>query len=358
MKSVVALLAVLAAAPLAFGQPVSLYADGDRQPIRITVEGLVQRFTDDGENLAEVSAPLGVYLPLGERVALGLNANYASVSGSEIDRFGGFGDVQLVASLFQPIGTGSLVASIGVNATTGAKSLSPDAFRAATLAAQTVYDLRVPTFGQGLRVVPAVTYAFPAGDRLALGLGASYQYRGPYAPLDAATELDPGEEVLVTIGADLEVSPSASASLDLSLGFNGTDRWGDVAYEPGNTVAVTAQYLVLFGLHEVRAVARFRSRGEGQVPDDAFSAQTAVPTQLVFLGDIRLQLLPGVALGVLGRFRSYGESALFAEPQRLIDFGLAPALRVTDEVGLSGRFVFTTGSFTGFTAGGGLHLSL
>ncbi len=345
------------AAPV-LGQPSALYVSAERQPIRVTMEGIYQRFTDEGEDISEFSVPLGIFLPIGNTVALSLQTNYASVSGSDVATVSGLGDAQFVASYFQPAGTGSIVFSVGVNATTGQNALSFDEFRTSALAGQTAYDLRVPTFGQGLRVAPAVTYAFPVGERLALGLGASYQYRGPYEPLDdLPDEYDPGEEILLTAGVDLEVTPTSSFSVDLSFGVNGTDTFGAITYEPGNTMTATAQYLLYLGFHQVRAVARYRARGEGDLPDLAAAAETAVPTQILFLTDARFQVNPKVEVGALARVRNYSESALLGEAQTLFDIGLAPSAVVTDQVTLTSRFVYTLGGFSGFTAGGGLQLS-
>ncbi|MEP0548477.1 MAG: hypothetical protein ABJF88_16185 [Rhodothermales bacterium] len=352
-----ALLATLTA-PLAVGQPTSLYASADRQPIRVSMEGLYQRFSDDGEDISEFSVPLGIFLPIGNAVALSLQTNYASVSGSDVTTVSGLGDVQFVASYFQPAGTGSVVFSVGVNATTGQNALSFQEFQTSALAGQTAYDLRVPTFGQGIRVAPAVTYAFPAGDRLALGLGASYQYRGPYEPLeDLPDQYDPGEEVLLTAGAELEINPTSSFSVDLSYGINGTDTWGAITYEPGNTVTATAQYLLYLGFHEIRTVARYRARGEGDLPDASATAETAVPTQILFMTDARFQVTPTVEVGALARVRNYGESALIGDALTLFDIGLTPSAVVTEQVALTSRFVYTLGGFSGFTAGGGLRLS-
>ncbi len=358
------LLLLVFAAPLALGQPTeqepaALYARGNTPPPRITFEGVFQRFEDEGEDITEISVPLSVYLPIGPNIALGLSTNYATVSGSQIETLSGVGDVQIVTSYFQPAGDGSLVVSLAFSASTGDTALSFEEFRTATLAGQTVYDLRVPTFGQGIRVSPSVTYAFPVGDRTALGLGASYQYRGPYEPLDdQPDQYDPGEEILLTAGADLEITPTSSVSLDLSLGLNGTDSWGTVEYEPGNTTAATLQFLKLLGLHEVRLVARYSERGEGDLPLSVSAAEVAVPTRLVVMGDARFQVAPTFRVGVLARARRYGESALFAEGQTLTDLGLMPMVEVSETLSLSGRFVYTLGSFSGFTAGGGVSIAL
>jgi hypothetical protein len=361
-RLLLALLLLAVAAPAWAQQPSALYASGERQPIVVSMEGLYQRYTDDGEDISEVSVPLGIRVPIGNNIALGLQTNYASVSGSDIETVSGIGDVQAIASYFQPVGVGSLVLSIGFNATTGNSALTFDELRTSTLAGQTAYDLRVPTFGQGLRVAPAVTYAFPVGERVALGLGASYQYRGPYEPLeDLPDQYDPGEEVLLTAGADLEITPTSSFSVDLSLGINGSDSFGpegnEQAFEPGNTVTATGQYLLLLGFHEIRAVARYRGRSAGDLPDSALDAETAVPTQFQFFTDGRFELTPTVELGARLRARYYGESALFEDAQTLFDIGVRPAVAVTEQVGLMARFDYTLGSFSGFTAGGGLRLS-
>lgn len=354
------LLLALGTGPVSYGQepPAALVASGDARPASVSVETIYQRFNDDDASIAEVSVPLSLHLPLGNNLSLGLRSNYAAVSGDDLETTAGIGDVQLTASYFQPLGAASLVASLGLNATTGASTLSFDEFRTATLASQTVYDLRVPTFGQGIRVAPALTLALPAGERAAVGFGLAYHYRGPYEPLrDVGDQYDPGEEVLLTAGADVQLGEASSASLDLSFGLNGTDRWGSLDYEPGHSFAATAQYLLFLGFHELRAVARYRTRGEGDLPEAAAPAETVVPTQMAFLIDGRYEVNPEVRVGALARVRSYGESVLFPERQTLFDLGLTPEWAATERVALVGRFVYTLGSFNGVTAGGGLRIA-
>jgi hypothetical protein len=369
-RSLCSLLLVALAVPVAHAQapsPSALYADDERQPVQISVGGVYQTYSNDDEEITEFSIPLSLRLPFGDNIALSLQTNYATVDvsedGEEVATVSGIADVQAIASYFQPVGAASLVFSLGVNATTGNSALAFDEYQTLTIAGQTAYDLRVPTFGQGLRVVPAVTYAFPVGERVALGLGASYQYRGPYEPLeDLPDAYDPGEEVLLTAGADLEITPTSSVSVDASFGLTGDDEFGTEGnmrvYEPGNTVAVTGQYLLLWGFHELRAVARYRARGTASFPDSPVNAETAVPNQIQFLTDGRFELSPTFDLGARARVRLFGESAIFGEPLTLVDLGLFPAFMATERLGLTGQFVYTLGSFSGFTAGAGLRLAL
>ena len=347
--------------PAGYGQdlPSALVAGGATRPAHVSLETIYQRFSDDDASISEVSVPLSLYLPLGKSLSVSLRSNYAAVSGDDLETTSGIGDVQVTTSYFQRLGAASLVASLGLNATTGASALSFEEFRTATLASQTVYDLRVPTFGQGIRIAPALTLAFPAGDRAALGLGLAYHYRGPYEPLrDVGDQYDPGEEFLLTAGADVQLGEASAASVDLSIGLYGQDTWGGLTYEPGNSFAATAQYLLGLGFHEVRAVARYHTRGEGEVPEAAVSAETVVPTQLQFLVDGRYEVNPEVRVGALARVRTYGESVLFPERQTLFDLGLAPEWSASDRVAVVGRFVYTLGSFSGLTIGGGIRAAI
>lgn len=365
MKCLLALVIVAGLCPQSYGQtqpsgeqPSSLYATGAPRPVWVSVETVYQRFGNEGEHIAEVSVPLSLHLPIGNALSMSLRSNYATISGSNLATTSGIGDVQIITSYFQEVGTASVVASLGLNATTGMSGLSTEEFRTATLAAQTVYDLRVPTFGQGLRVAPSLTLAFPAGERAALGIGLSYQYRGPYEPIrDLGDQYDPGEEILLTGGADVQLGDATSASLDFTFGLNGIDSWGALAYDPGNSVAVTAQVQQALGVHELRAVGRYRSRGEGELPDIAIGAETVVPTQLWLLLDGRYEASPAWHVGALARVRSYGESALFSESQTLFDVGLVPEWSGSGRVGFIARFIYTLGSFSGVTAGGGLRVS-
>src|SRR5690606_28120510 len=105
--------------------------------------------------------------------------------------------------------------------------LSSEEFRTSVLLSQHVYGFRVPVLGQGFNAAPGLTVAVPVSDRVVVGVGFAYQYRGAFEPLDDGRSYDPGDEVLVTGGLDAALSDTWTISGDASYALYQTDRLDD-----------------------------------------------------------------------------------------------------------------------------------
>lgn len=363
MRRLLALsLALLAAGaptaqPTAGGAATPLYTGAERPPAQVSLSTLYQRVEGDGVELSQLSVPLGLFLPITRDLGFSLNAYYAASDGPDMAGVDGFADAQAALSYRVPVGAGSAVLSVGVNAPGGGAALTAEKAETAFLIGQGFYAFRLPTLGQGFNVAPGVTYAVPVGERVVLGVGALYQVRGPFEPrAEIDDAYDPGDEVLLTGGADVQIAPGASLALDVTYIGYGTDEWVGQSYQTGDAVAVTARWAQAVGPHEVVVLGRVRRKAETEVPPETaafLAADAAVPTQGRVLASARLRLSPAVRLGVAAQGRYYDASDVFSE-KALVDLLLTPEVAVSRGAALVGRLGGTLGDIQGLEAGAGV----
>jgi len=362
MKYTLVLFLVLGWVGEGFAQESALYLSSQQPPVRISAGVLYQQYAEDGGDIAELSIPVALFVPVGRSLAFSVIASQATATGDTLETVSGISDAQVGLSYYQRVGQSSVVVSFGVNLPSGKRELTQQEFETSIFLSQHFYNFRVPGFGQGFNIAPGIVWAFPVGEGVVLGVGASYQRKGGYKPQDGmADDYDPGDEVLLTGGLDYRVSPTANVSADVTYTIYGGDVLGDAdVYQTGDKLTATVQWLGYLRANELRLVARYRSQAKSSRPavvDTTDKALRTLPAQVLLLGAYRHQLSPRISLGVLAQGRLFGETDVF-ESRTLFDVGLAPAVALSDQVTLRTRFLYTLGDFTGFEAGAGLDVAL
>lgn len=322
----------------------------------------------DTVDVSEITIPLSFYYPVNRNFSVTLRGNGASASGDNLESVGGMTDTQLGFSYL--LENANLVFNLGFNLPTGKKKLSIEEFTTSGLISNNVFNFNTPNFGQGLNVNAGFTWAIPAGDAFVFGLGASYQYKGSFKPLEAlAEDYSPGDEILVTGGFDARVGSTATFSTDAIFTLFGTDKIGDAeVFSPGNRVVLNAQFRNYFGFNEFWLFARFRSRAKNEqaaILGQALVKETenSNPKQFEVMSHYRLRLNPNIYLRILAEGRFYEKTALDFSGVNLFGGGLAPEFTISRSVTVPVVFKFFTGSFkdgpslTGLEIGAGLNIS-
>lgn len=366
------LLLLVLAVPSAWGQRNDLgdrsdiYLSSQQRPVDIVLGAVYQTYTDatgpEDLEITELSTPVALFIPVGRSLGLSVLTSYATVSGDGLETVSGPSDVKVGASLYQRIGAGSLVMSVGANIPAGATEFTAEEYPTVVAQSQHVYNFRVPTYGQGFSVAPGFTFAYPVSERVVLGIGGSYQVRGGYRPnvtLDA--DYNPGDELLVTGGFDVRLSRTLNLSADVTYTTYDADTVEEAeVFDAGDKITATGQLLGRFGFNELRLLARYRSLDKSTIPAAAGlperSLQT-LPAELFLRGSYRQQVARGFSIGLLGQARIFEEAA-FYDALTLIDVGLLPTIGFSRSVALETRLIYTTGDIEGFEAGGGLAIRL
>lgn len=363
-RTVAAFAAVgLAASTCAHAQYAGPASPGVRPAAVVTTGAHYQRFAlEESGHIEEISFPVYAAVPVGPSTSVSLRVSPASAGGRGHESLAGLSDVQLTAGHAGTIGSGSFVVSLGLNLPSGKRSLSSDEFETTVQLSQNFYDFRTPTFGQGFNASPGITWAVPIRENLVLGLGATYQYKGGFQPLEEMDEeYRPGSELLLTGGLDLRVGPAAALSGDVTYTRYGTDRIGtEDVFEAGDQVLATTQFLMHRGFDELRLVARYRNRGRGTlvaagIPNG--SALRTLPNQLDLLGSYRMRTSTSTAISFFSGVHYYDGTDVFSS-RLLLSLGVGPERAISEQVGLWTRFSSRLGDFTGLEVAAGLRFEI
>ncbi len=226
----------------------------------ITIMPYYQRWSvRDNFDFSEFSTSVSLYVPAGREWSLLLRGLPASVNG-DVTRLSAFTDTQL--GLSYHVENPDIVFTLGVNLPTGKKELTQDEFGTSIILSNSVFNLQVPNFGQGLNISPGLVYATPLSDDLVLGLGISYQYKGSYKTLANYDDYNPGDEVVVTGGFDVRLEEATNLSADIVVTTYGTDKLGsDDVLSPSTKIAVNAQLLKGLGSDMLTLFGQFLLKG-------------------------------------------------------------------------------------------------
>lgn len=318
----------------------------------------------DGVKFSEASAVISLYTPLSRVASVSVRAAGGGSSG-DVNSLSGLADGQVTVNYH--LERANVVLSLGVNLPSGKKKLTQEEFETSGLISNTIFHMQIPGFGSGFGIDPGVIWAVPVSEEFVLGLGASYQYKGKFQPLEEFGDYDPGDEILVTGGCDVKVGEGAAFSLDAVFTTYGKDKLdGEEVFAAGNKVAVNAQFRKQFRVDELWLLVRYRSRGKAQiqlgnifVPED----EKTEPDQFEISGSYTIGISDRFSLSILAEGRFYQKTPADFSGVTLGGVGLAPTFKVSENLSIPARFKFLTGktkdakTLTGIEAGIGVVVS-
>ena len=326
--------------------------------MRVSVGMIGQSYqTADGVRLQQFSTPLMIRVPLGPRSSLSLQATAAITEGPTAEALGGMGDIRISGSTRRSMGPGQIVAGLRATLPVGTTGLSPEEFDTTVLVSRDHFRFRTPVYGQGFGFAPSLLYAIPLSGGVAVGIGVMYQYRGSYEPFaDMVDAFSPGDDLVLTAGLDLRLSRAWVVSVDGVYSFYAEDRLGETAiFRSGDQFIAGGVLEGQIGFDTVRLAVRYRERGRAEVPQVGGPAVPALQTVADYVsGRLAYRAHLSNAFSVEGHIegRQYAASDV-VDRLRLLDLGLRPQWRITRDIQLRGRLVYTVGSFDGIEAGVG-----
>ena len=161
------------------------------------------------ESASQLTVPISLSVPLGERWTVDLSGAYASGTVSlatrdtslDVDRYAvnGLTDLRLRAT-GRVIGD-NVIVTLGVNVPTGKTSLNGEEFSAMRVLAAPAFAFQTPTLGLGAGGTAGVVVAYEAAG-WAWAFGGSYELRSAYDPVTFVGELNPSDAVHLSVGGD------------------------------------------------------------------------------------------------------------------------------------------------------------
>ncbi|HDQ45835.1 MAG TPA: hypothetical protein ENN17_10125 [bacterium] len=303
--------------------------------------------SDTLADASQLGISMELYMPFGRQTAFLIKTGQARFETAGLPGLSGFGDTQLAMQYYLP--DRYLLFQMTVNLPTGKQQLTIEEFRSSIALGHSYYDFRMPNMGQGLNLIPGVSWAGPLNENLMLGLGAACQISGSFQPLmNRDAKYNPGNEFLITGGADYRFSDIASLSADLIVSFYGTDEYDTArVYKSGTKIVASMQYQRYAGFNHLRILARYRSRTkslsviEGKLVEEA---EKTYPDYLIVSGQYTLRMNPQTSLAVLLENRHFFNIAAL-KSLNLVGIGLTPMYQMGPRIALLGRLRYQTGAF-------------
>lgn len=349
---------------VAHAQSASALLAGQRQPLQVTVVPVYQAYTLYEQTTTEISVPVTLFVPIRRNWGVSVRAAWAQVSGDGVTDLSGITDAQTYVSYYQPLGKGSIVLGMGLNLPSGKQQLTQEEFATLALLSRNAYNFQTPSFGLGLGFSPSFTLAYPIGEGLAVGVGAAYQYRGGFVPLENMPDpYDPGDEILVTGGFDARLSRTVSLVADVTYTMYDIDTVGEAeVFEAGDKLVTTVQLRHRGVRTQSWLLARYRSRAksslavaEGTLVEEA---EKVLPNQADVMAGFRTVLAPSFAVGLRAEVRHFDETMALPGVQTIYGLGGTVEVIATPQLRIPARFVYQGGDISGIEVGVGLHVRL
>jgi hypothetical protein len=312
-----------------------------RQDRFIRINPIYQNWSLSGSNhIAEFSAPVFLYVPFGYHLSFDLQTSPAMVSGNPYSKLQGMTDVQ--AGVSYHLESLNSVLNVGVNIPSGQKELTAQEFETSHLISLYHFDLRTPNFGQGLNLSTGLSWARPFSPRFVLGLGAAYQYRGPYKPIQGMVfNYDPGDEIALTSGFDYKANETTSLSLDLTFTSYKMDMIDkEKAFGSGNKIVANFKYDKYFAFDELLLMVRYRSKDKNRV---AIAGQflkeeeKSLPNHFEVRGLYKHRYSPLWNMGFFMEGRFIQKTAIYSS-MNIYGIGLMPEYTLHANMSLLGHF--------------------
>lgn len=328
----------------------------ERQPVRIAIDPTYQHYeTEEDHALTEASTWLTAAVPIGRRFNAHVRVGYAQMGSDSLAQVRGLTDASVTGTYAQPVGDGSVVFALRVNAPMGKQELSEEETVTSRLISENFYDFRVTSFSRGLAISPQITWAVPVGDRFALGIGAGYQHQRGYRPqANLEDPYVPGDGLGANGGVDYRVTDQSALGLDVTYRRYRPDRVGESRrFDAGSRVAGTIRYLIRSGFTTGRIVARYASWEESEFGYELMRGpdrDQVLPPHGMILGSYRTRLSQGTYLRMRLSGHWYGET-LQSREKWLGRVRVQPSVELGDILTVAPHVQVTAGSYLGVSGG-------
>lgn len=317
----------------------------------LRVMPLYQRWSSDSSAFSEFSSVVSVYQPVSRNASVSLYGSFGSASG-DLTSLSGAAEVQLSGNYF--LESANLIFSLGLGIPSGKKKLTGDEFLTSVFITNNVFRFQVPHFGTGFNLAPGIIWALPVNDDFVLGLGASFQYRGSYNPLENLGSYDPGDEVSETVGLDVRIDETSSLSGDVVFTHYGKDKLdGSDVFSPGNKVLGVLQFKKYFSLDELLLLATFRTKAK---PDIGIGNNQ--PNQAEVLGAYTAHFTDKVVVQFSLEGRFFQETTAPFSGYNLVGVGVMPEFTLSESVRVPLRIKYMNGKATNSGALSGIEAGL
>ncbi len=313
-------------------------------------------FEDVDEGLQEVCAPTTAYIPVRPDLSLTISGTPGSASWDQL-KLSGMSDTWIRGTYRVPGGRTMLHAGLGLptgktKLKIAADSLGMEEFDLSRIIGQNIFRFRLPVFGQGLAAKIGAGAAFPAGENVVIGAGAHYIYHGSFEPVDADSfDYQAGGEAALFGGVDVQVSPTAKWSVNLSYTLYGRDKLNDeTVYASGEKLLINSSFTGKLGPGTLTAWLNWRQKGKneywihtGTQTERQTEKKNSNGPQTELDAAWRIPWRPQAAFSILATGRFYGQNDYRTGGADVYGAGAGVDARVSSQLSVSLSLIGLTG---------------
>ncbi len=312
---------------------------------------VIQKWTIENlkDPISEGTFPFEVIYPLRENLNVQINHSPA------FSRFGDNGLSGLSDTWLRSTYTfldNQAVASLGLGLPTGRTELDSSETNVSKLISQNALKFRLPVFGQGLTLSAGVMYVYSINEKMTIGAGVNYVFRGKYKYSKLVSDdYNPGDQFGLNLGLDYIIIPKLRSNVDFIFNYYTTDKLNNTKMFLSGAKFSTKmgfQYQVSFGYLWLRAYYRSKAKnetwnGQALVPDEKNNNITQKELDL----GAKMGISDIFYLTVSGEVRSYSENEVKEGWVDLLGGGLRYELLMSEKLTISMGFklFFGNGKF-------------
>ena len=314
-----------------------------QQPSGIFRTGVVlQKWSIENMNdpISQGTFPIEVIYPVRENINLQINHS-PGISQYAGNILSGLSDTWIRGTY--SLSNKRVLISFGVGLPTGKTQLKTSEMTISYLLSQNIFKFRLPVYGQGLTLNGGVMYAYSVSEKLAVGAGLNYVFRGKYKiSKDISTAYDPGDQIGVNLGLDYLITPKFRSNFDLIYSYYSADKFDNIkafVSGPKITTQLGGRYYLTNGYIQFALI--YRSKGK----NENWNGQTLVPDNLNSNGpqremDIGARLIMSNMLSLLfsAEVRSYMENEAKHGWADVLGGGIGYDLSVTQKLNITMTF--------------------
>jgi len=262
----------------------------------------------------------------------------------------------------------NLILNGGLNLPSGKTELTSTEFLTSRIISQDIFSMKTPSFGQGLNIFLGATWLHPVSDNFVFGVGAAYQIKNEYQPLDSISDkYKPSNEISVTGGFDIKLSRTSTLTGDVTGIFYGSDKLaGNEVFSTGNRIVSHLLFRQYFDFNVLSFMALYRNVAIDKLKGlYAFIDNEKFTPNQFYLGFFFNQKFSSVFSFEYGVFSSfYEKTASIFSGYNLYGLSLSPEFRLSPIVTLPVLLKFAFGNadqkpdLQNFEIGSGIRIGL
>ncbi|NOZ63035.1 MAG: hypothetical protein GXO74_15400 [Calditrichaeota bacterium] len=206
--------------------PIFLFGQAENGYVRTSMVLQIWNIENVPEAISEGTLPIEFVYPIRDNVQLQINHSPATSKFGDVSMTG-LSDTWIKANY--SFAGDNAIASIGLGLPTGKTKLDSSQLILAKFLSWQSFQFLLPVYGQGLTLSGGLMYAYPFTDKLTVGGGANFVYRGKYNYSDQfSADLDPGEQIGLNVGVDYLILDNLQGSFDFVFNYYTADKLDNV----------------------------------------------------------------------------------------------------------------------------------